>query len=175
MGDRITKTKGGGVRPIGRLDLDRSEDELNVNHLGIGKLVSYKHAYSLHYPGGEALALVDGKRGTINHHDDFWQGFARNDIEVVIDLDSLASIKKLGISFHVGSQCMHKISYSKGIREIGNIIKKTKIIPDYINVGGGFPTIYPDLIPQSMEKKNLENRQKIMFKNEIFKIFRSLL
>ena len=34
--------------------------------------------------------------------------------------------KKLGISFHVGSQCMHKISYSKGIREIGNIIKKTK-------------------------------------------------
>ena len=46
--------------------------------------------------------------------------------------------KKLGISFHVGSQCMHKISYSKGIREIGNIIKKTKIIPDIINVGGGF-------------------------------------
>ena len=34
--------------------------------------------------------------------------------------------KKLGISFHVGSQCMHKISYSKGIHEIGNIIKKTK-------------------------------------------------
>ena len=31
--------------------------------------------------------------------------------------------KKLGISFHVGSQCMHKISYSKGILEIGNIIK----------------------------------------------------
>ena len=46
---------------------------------------------------------------------------------------------------------MHPISYSKGIHEIGNIIKKTKIIPDYINIGGGFPTIYPDLIPQSME------------------------
>ena len=53
--------------------------------------------------------------------------------------------KKIGLSFHVGSQCMHPISYSKGINEIGNIIKKTKIIPDYINVGGGFPTIYPDL------------------------------
>ena len=46
---------------------------------------------------------------------------------------------------------MHPISYTKGIAEIGNIIKKTKIIPDYINVGGGFPTIYPDLIPQSIE------------------------
>ena len=70
---------------------------------------------------------------------------------------------KIGLSFHVGSQCMHPISYSKGINEIGNIIKKTKIIPNYINIGGGFPTIYPDLIPQSLRsymseiKKSLEN------------------
>ena len=60
--------------------------------------------------------------------------------------------KKLGISFHVGSQCMEKISYSKGIREIGNIIKKTKIIPDTINIGGGFPAIYPDLKPAPLIK-----------------------
>ena len=71
--------------------------------------------------------------------------------------------KKVGLSFHVGSQCMHPISYSKGIREIGIIIKKTKILPDYINIGGGFPAIYPDLIPQSLDnyfeeiKKALEN------------------
>ena len=71
--------------------------------------------------------------------------------------------KKVGLSFHVGSQCMHPISYAKGILEIGNIIKKTKIVPDYINVGGGFPTIYPDLIPQNLMlyfkeiKKSLEN------------------
>jgi len=70
---------------------------------------------------------------------------------------------KIGLSFHVGSQCMHPISYTKGITEIGNIIKKTKIIPDYINVGGGFPTIYPDLVPQSLDnyfqeiKVGLEN------------------
>ena len=71
--------------------------------------------------------------------------------------------KKIGLSFHVGSQCMHPISYSKGIFEIGNIIKKTKIIPDVINIGGGFPTIYPDLMPQSLDsyfdeiKKGLKN------------------
>ncbi len=71
--------------------------------------------------------------------------------------------KKLGISFHVGSQCMHKISYSKGINEIGNIIKKTKIMPDIINVGGGFPSIYPDLNPEPLNnylneiKKSLKN------------------
>ena len=71
--------------------------------------------------------------------------------------------KKIGLSFHVGSQCMHPISYTKGIVEVGNIIKKTKIIPDYINIGGGFPAIYPDLVPQSLEnyfeeiKKGLAN------------------
>jgi len=71
--------------------------------------------------------------------------------------------KKIGLSFHVGSQCMHPISYSKGIAEIGNIIKRTKIIPNFINVGGGFPTIYPDLVPQSIQsyfeeiKSSLEN------------------
>ena len=71
--------------------------------------------------------------------------------------------KKIGLSFHVGSQCMHPISYAKGIGEIGNIIKKTKIIPDYINIGGGFPAIYPDLVPQPLEnyfeeiKKSLTN------------------
>ncbi len=71
--------------------------------------------------------------------------------------------KKIGLSFHVGSQCMHPISYTKGIADIGNIIKKTKIIPDYINIGGGFPAIYPDLVPQSLDnyfeeiKKGLAN------------------
>ena len=71
--------------------------------------------------------------------------------------------KKIGLSFHVGSQCMHPISYAKGITEVGNIIKRTKILPDYINIGGGFPAIYPDLIPQSLDnyfeeiKKGLEN------------------
>jgi len=59
--------------------------------------------------------------------------------------------KKVGLSFHVGSQCMHPISYTKGIADIGNIIRKTKIIPDYINIGGGFPAIYPDLVPQSLD------------------------
>ena len=71
---------------------------------------------------------------------------------------------KVGLSFHVGSQCMHPISYAKGIRDLGNIIKKTKIIPDFINVGGGFPSIYPDLSPLPLEN----------YTNEIKKAFDDL-
>ena len=62
-----------------------------------------------------------------------------------------AHAKRVGLSFHVGSQCMHKISFAKGINEIGKIIKKTKIVPDVINVGGGFPAMYPDLIPEPLD------------------------
>ncbi len=69
--------------------------------------------------------------------------------------------KKLGISFHVGSQCMHKISYSKGIQEIGNIVKKTKILPDTINIGGGFPSIYPDLNPEPITNYLDEIKQSL--------------
>ena len=74
-----------------------------------------------------------------------------------------AHAKRVGLSFHVGSQCMHKISFAKGINEIGKIIKKTKIVPDVINVGGGFPAIYPDLIPEPLDnyldviKESLKN------------------
>jgi len=75
-----------------------------------------------------------------------------------------AHAKKVGLSFHVGSQCMHPISYAKGIREVGNIIKKTKITPDIINVGGGFPSIYPDLRPQPLDD----------YINEIKKAFNNL-
>ena len=72
-----------------------------------------------------------------------------------------AHAKKVGLSFHVGSQCMHPISYAKGIREVGNIIKKTKIFPDIINVGGGFPSIYPDLNPQPLENYVQEIKKAI--------------
>ena len=80
--------------------------------------------------------------------------------------------KKIGLSFHVGSQCMHPISYSKGINEIKYIIKKTKIVPDVINIGGGFPTIYPDLVPQSLDSyfeeiKNSLNKLKLEKRPEI--------
>jgi len=68
---------------------------------------------------------------------------------------------KVGLSFHVGSQCMHPISYTKGIGEMGNIIKKTNIIPDFINIGGGFPTIYPDLKPQSLNNYIFEIKKAL--------------
>ena len=77
--------------------------------------------------------------------------------------------KLFAFSFHVGSQCMHPIAYTKAIRNLGNIIKKSNIFPDIINVGGGFPTTYPDLYPQPIKNyfKEIKNAiKKLNLKKE---------
>ena len=71
--------------------------------------------------------------------------------------------KKIGLSFHVGSQCMHPISYAKGITEIGNIIKRTKIFQIILILVVDFQQFILILVPQSLDnyfeeiKKGLEN------------------
>ena len=60
----------------------------------------------------------------------------------------------------LGPSVCTKFHFQKGIKEIGNIIKKTKIIPDVINVGGGFPSVYPDLKPEPLENYMTEIKER---------------
>ncbi len=55
--------------------------------------------------------------------------------------------EKFGLCFHVGSQCMHPDAYRIAMRMAREVIGQTKITPHYFNVGGGFPSIYPGMIP----------------------------
>ena len=57
---------------------------------------------------------------------------------------------KLGICFHVGSQCMDPTDYKNVIETIKTIIEETNIDLDVVDVGGGFPSIYPTMIPQDL-------------------------
>lgn len=59
--------------------------------------------------------------------------------------------KRLGISFHVGSQCMHPDAYRVAIHMANQVIEKAKVQVDYFNVGGGFPSLYPGLTPPPIE------------------------
>lgn len=56
--------------------------------------------------------------------------------------------KRLGISFHVGSQTMDPQAYTTALGIVGGILQsipRTRV--DIINIGGGFPSIYPDMLP----------------------------
>lgn len=59
--------------------------------------------------------------------------------------------KKLGVCFHVGSQCMHPDAYRIAIRMAGKAVAKSKVKIDVLDVGGGFPSIYPGMMPPSMQ------------------------
>lgn len=54
---------------------------------------------------------------------------------------------KLGVCFHVGSQCMQPRAYAKSIALVARLIKKAGVTLDVLDVGGGFPAIYPGLTP----------------------------
>ena len=67
----------------------------------------------------------------------------------------LKKIRKLahgvGITFHVGSQCMHPDAYRIAIRLANKLINQAKIGIEYFDVGGGFPSIYPGMTPPALD------------------------
>jgi ornithine decarboxylase len=50
----------------------------------------------------------------------------------------------LGISFHVGSQCLDPLAWRDALALTGDIIRAAGVAVDMIDVGGGFPVDYPD-------------------------------
>lgn len=55
--------------------------------------------------------------------------------------------KKLGLCFHVGSQCMNPAAYSEAIETVVDLLKANDVRLDVLDVGGGFPSIYPGMTP----------------------------
>jgi len=54
---------------------------------------------------------------------------------------------RLGLCFHVGSQCMDPLSYRRAMALAGEAIRLAGVAVDVVDVGGGFPVRYPDLEP----------------------------
>jgi ornithine decarboxylase len=50
----------------------------------------------------------------------------------------------LGISFHVGSQCLDPLAWRDALALTGQVIEAAGVTIDVIDVGGGFPVTYPD-------------------------------
>ncbi len=55
--------------------------------------------------------------------------------------------KTLGLSFHVGSQCMDPLAWRRAIGMAGEVIAAAGVKLDVLDVGGGFPTAYPGMVP----------------------------
>ena len=54
---------------------------------------------------------------------------------------------RLGVSFHVGSQNLRPLTYGAAIAEAARLAETAGTSIDIINVGGGFPALYPSHTP----------------------------
>src|SRR3546814_1452978 len=58
----------------------------------------------------------------------------------------------LGVCFHVGSQAMSPFAFVQALDRTRAAIAQAGVVIDMIDVGGGFPSIYPGLEPPAMEE-----------------------
>jgi ornithine decarboxylase len=57
----------------------------------------------------------------------------------------------LGICFHVGSQAMTPFAYVQALERVRAAIVQAAVTVDIIDVGGGFPSIYPGMEPPPLQ------------------------
>lgn len=55
--------------------------------------------------------------------------------------------RRIGISFHVGSQCLSPMIYGKAVQTCDRILRESGVKVDFLDTGGGFPAPYPGTRP----------------------------
>ena len=62
-----------------------------------------------------------------------------------------ASAAKVGVCFHVGSQCMNPASFAIALHRVTDVVRSSGVMLDIVDVGGGFPSLYPDMTPLPLD------------------------
>ena len=62
------------------------------------------------------------------------------------------SAQRLGVCFHVGSQCMRPEAFADAIGQAAGVMRSAGVQLDVIDVGGGFPVAYPGMEPPALEE-----------------------
>ncbi len=57
----------------------------------------------------------------------------------------------LGVCFHVGSQAMTPFAYVQALERVRAAIADAAVTVDVVDVGGGFPSVYPGMEPPPLE------------------------
>lgn len=68
-----------------------------------------------------------------------------------VDADLLQATRqraeRLGVAFHVGSQAMSPAAYAGALDRSARAVRRAGVILDVLDVGGGFPAVYPGMDP----------------------------
>ena len=77
-------------------------------------------------------------------------GVTAEEAPALLRLARQSSEEMLGVSFHVGSQCMEPRAFRTAMDVVNRAIVKAGVVADIVDVGGGFPAIYPGMSPPPM-------------------------
>ncbi|MFN8719240.1 MAG: type III PLP-dependent enzyme [Rhodospirillales bacterium] len=58
---------------------------------------------------------------------------------------------RVGVTFHVGSQCLDPQAYVRAIELASKVALRAGVRLDVLDVGGGFPVAYPDQVPPPVD------------------------
>jgi ornithine decarboxylase len=56
----------------------------------------------------------------------------------------------MGVSFHVGSQCLRPSAYQAAMAQASRALVRAGVFADVVDVGGGFPSAYPGMSPPDL-------------------------
>lgn len=96
----VLKEKGYNTFDYAKEIGNRKEYSQPVEHLALGKKVTFNIPYWPNYPANGEKTLTDGLRGGWNYNDKRWLGFANNHrMDVVIDLEKVTKIHSVSADF----------------------------------------------------------------------------
>jgi len=61
-----------------------------------------------------------------------------------------ATQELMGVSFHVGSQCMRPTAFQAAMAQASRALVRAGVLADVVDVGGGFPSVYPGMVPPQL-------------------------
>lgn len=59
---------------------------------------------------------------------------------------------RVGLCFHVGSQCLDPSAWERALDRVGVVLARAAVPIDILDVGGGFPVAYADVTPPPLEE-----------------------
>lgn len=131
----IERAWGHGIRSF---SLD-SQDELNKILQVLGAAPGLTLMVRLALPSQSAVYALEGKFGVAG------------DEAVALLRSSRMVADRLGVTFHVGSQCMDPEAFPQSLRAARALVDRSGVAIDMVDVGGGFPVTYPGLEPPPLD------------------------
>jgi len=79
-------------------------------------------------------------------------GVGAHDAPALLLATRRATQDLMGVSFHVGSQCMRPSAFQAAMAQASRALVRAAVFADVVDVGGGFPSIYPGMAPPDLSE-----------------------